>query len=155
MEVIIIIIGLILDRITKNFAKSNLSYGHKVTIIKDIFDFSYLENSGAAFGIFQNKIFILSIVTIIIIILIIYFLFKKKSESKMLRAGLSMIICGALGNLYDRINYKYVVDFIFVHYKNTYTFPIFNVADIFVTIGTLIIAIYIIRDGSSGEKRSY
>ena len=55
-----------------------------------------------------------------------------------------MIISGAFGNLFDRIVYKYVVDFILCHYKDVYYFPTFNVADMFVTCGTVLLAVYLI-----------
>ena len=78
-------------------------------------------------------------------------LYKNRKKSKLLSVSLSLIISGALGNFYDRVVYKYVVDFICVHYKNTYYFPTFNVADVFVVCGTILLAIYILRMESDGE----
>lgn len=146
MEILIIILGLIADRITKIWALKNLYVNGDVVIIKNIFGFSYLENRGAAFGIFQNKVMLLSIVTSIVVLVMIYYLIKYRPSSRFLRISLAMIITGAIGNLIDRFVYKYVVDFILVHYKTIYYFPTFNVADMFVVVGTCILALSIIKD---------
>lgn len=151
MEIIVIVIGLIIDRITKVWAVKSLSVKGDIVIIKDIFGFSYLENRGAAFGIFQNKVSILSFVTLIIICIIIFYIIKYRPKNIFLKISLSLIIGGALGNLIDRIFYKYVVDFILFHYKNVYYFPTFNVADMMVVVGTFILAIYILKEDSYGK----
>jgi signal peptidase II len=145
MEFIIIIIGLILDRLTKIWA---MGYKNQkgISVIKDFFQFEYLENRGAAFGIFQNKVIFLSIITFVIIGAIIVYLIRFAPKSKWLRVSLALIISGALGNLFDRIFYNYVVDFISIHFKQVYYFPTFNVADMLVVVGTFMLAIYIIRD---------
>lgn len=148
MEFLIIFIGLILDRLTKIWVLNSLAGSRDIVIIKDIFGFSYLENRGAAFGILQNKVLFLSIVTSGVVIGIIYYIIKYKPVSKMLRFSLSLIISGAIGNLIDRFGYKYVVDFILVHYKDVYYFPTFNVADMLVVIGTALLAICILKDES-------
>lgn len=144
MEIIIIIIGLILDRITKLWAINKLS--SDIVIIKGLFSFSYLENRGAAFGILQHKIILLCVVTLTIIIGIIYYLVVKKPTSKWLRVSFSLIISGAFGNLFDRVYYRYVVDFILFHYKDKYYFPTFNVADIMVVVGTIMLGYFILFD---------
>ena len=151
MEIIIIIIGFILDRITKYWALSKLRDSNGIIIIKDFFSFDYLENRGAAWGIFQNKMLFLSIITILVLTAVILFLIIKKPKSILLRISLSFIISGALGNLYDRLYYKKVVDFIHVYYKQVYNYPTFNVADIFVVIGTVLLAIYILKDGKNAK----
>lgn len=151
MEVIIIILGIILDRITKIWAMKELSMGKDLIIIKDFFQFSYLENTGAAFGIFRDKTIFLAIITFIITIGILFYLFKYKPQSLILRLSLAFIISGAIGNLIDRAYYKYVVDFILIHYKDVYYFPTFNVADILVTIGTVLLALYVIKEEKNGE----
>ncbi len=147
LEIIIIIIGIILDRISKLWAINTLSKGKDIVVIDNFFRFSYLENRGAAFGIFQNKTILLSIVTLVVITAMIYYIFKYKPESKVLRLSIALIISGAIGNLIDRIYYNYVVDFILLHYKDVYYYPTFNVADILVVVGTILLAICIIKEG--------
>lgn len=147
MEIIIIILGIILDRVTKIWASSSLT-NSSVEVIPNFFKLEYLENRGAAFGILQNKQWFLIVFTSLILVFVAYFLIRYRKENhKIINISLSMIIAGALGNLFDRIVYKYVIDFICVHYKDIYYFPTFNVADMFVVIGTFLLAIYIIKDG--------
>jgi signal peptidase II len=146
MEILIVFIGLVIDRITKMWALNRLTEGRDIVIIENLFDFSYLENRGAAFGIFQNKVLPLAIVTSAVILGMIYYLVKYKPASKLLRYSLALIISGAIGNLIDRFAYKYVVDFILWHYKNVYYFPTFNVADMLVVVGTFLLAICILKD---------
>jgi signal peptidase II len=146
MEIIIIILGLIVDRITKLWAMNRLLGREDIVIIKDIFSFSYVENRGAAFGILQGKVNILAIVTILAIAGMFYFLIKYRPESMLCRISIAMILSGAIGNFIDRVWYKYVVDFIMFHYKEVYYFPNFNIADTLVVIGTGLLALYIIKD---------
>ncbi len=146
MEVLIIFLGLLLDRLSKVWALSSLKGKEGVTLIKGFFKLEYLENRGAAFGILQNKLMLLTLVTLVIISGMIYYIMKYKPKSKLVRISFAMIISGALGNLYDRVFYKYVVDFILLHYKDVYYFPTFNIADMLVVIGTFILAISIVKD---------
>jgi signal peptidase II len=146
MEIIIILIVNIIDRITKIWASKNLVNGNEVVVIKNIFEFSYLENRGAAWGVFQGKVNFLVIVTIIIVIGLIFYLLKYKPRRKVMRISFSLIIGGAIGNMYDRVIYKYVVDYICFHYKDVYSFPTFNFADMSVVVGTLLLVICLIRD---------
>ncbi|APF26193.1 signal peptidase II [Clostridium botulinum] len=146
MEIIILILGIVLDRISKIWALKTLASGKDIVIIKNLFSLSYLENRGAAFGIFQNRLIFLSLITAIVILGVAYFIVKYKPTSKLLKISLSLIISGAIGNLIDRIYYKFVVDFIMLHYKDVYFFPTFNVADTLVVIGTILLAIYILKE---------
>ncbi|GLC32405.1 signal peptidase II [Clostridium omnivorum] len=151
MVLLIIFLGLIADRVTKLWALKALKDGSDVVIIKNIFSFSYLENRGAAFGILQNKVVFLAILTIAMTIAMIFYIYKFKPQSRLLKASLALIIAGAIGNLYDRIFYKYVVDFILLHYKDVYYFPTFNVADMLVVFGTIILALCIIKEDYNGK----
>ncbi|KZL94187.1 signal peptidase II [Clostridium magnum] len=151
MEILIIVLGLFFDRITKIWALNTLIKVPEIVLIKDFFSFSYLENRGAAFGIFQNKVLFLSLITFIIMLAIVYYLIKYKPNSKLLRISLALILSGAIGNLIDRVGYKYVVDFIMIHYKDEYYFPTFNVADMLVVIGTALLAIYLMKEENYGK----
>ncbi|WP_291572796.1 signal peptidase II [Clostridium sp. UBA4548] len=146
LEVVIIVLGLLLDRISKLWALSTLKDSLGITIIKNFFAFEYLENRGAAFGILQNKLWLLVVITILVASGMIFYLIKFKPSSKLLRISIAMIVSGAIGNLIDRIYYNFVVDFILVHYKEAYYFPTFNVADILVSVGTFFLIICILKD---------
>lgn len=142
---ILIILGIAVDRITKILASNYLSSGKTIEVIPNLFDFEYLENTGAAFGIFKDKTYILAIFSIIVIIGLIIYTFKFSSKKILERIAISLIISGAIGNLFDRLYFNYVIDFIYLHY-NGYSFPVFNVADILVSVGTALLAIYLVKD---------
>lgn len=146
MTYLILFLGILLDRITKVWAINTLKDGNDIVVIKNIFTFSYLENKGAAFGILQNKTIFLALTTLIVVIGMIYYLFKFKPQSKILKVSISFIIAGAIGNLVDRFYYTYVVDFIQLHYKDVYYFPTFNIADMLVVFGTIILGLCIVKD---------
>lgn len=152
MEFVIVAIGLILDRLSKLWAQNFLMNNGDVVILNNIFSFSYLENRGAAFGILQNKQNMLAILTFIVLSFVIFYLVRYKPSSKILRISLSLIICGAIGNLFDRVTKGYVVDFILFHYKDVYNFPTFNVADMLVVIGTFSMALYLVKEDKYENK---
>ena len=146
MIYIIIIIGLVLDRITKIWAVNALMGQKDITIIKDFFDFSYLENRGAAFGIFQGKAYLLAAVTLVILFFLFFNYLKTKNKTRIFTWSTGLIISGAVGNLIDRLSLGYVVDFVSLHFRNSYYFPSFNVADMCITFGTGLLIIYIIKE---------
>lgn len=144
--ILIIIAGIVLDRITKIYAvKHFISNPHSGSLI----NLTYLENRGAAFGILQDKRILFVILTIAIVLyLLYYFITNLKSNPLVLNIAFSLIISGALGNFYDRLFQGYVVDFLEFAFVD---FPVFNVADVFVTVGCGLLIIYILFHG---EKRS-
>jgi len=146
MIYIIFIIGLILDYITKIWALDTLKGKPDITIIKGFFDLSYLENRGAAFGIFQGRVYLLAAVTLIIIGVFFFYYLRTKKKTLLFTVSTALILTGALGNLIDRLRYGFVVDFISWHWKDAYYFPTFNVADICITIGTGLLVIYILKE---------
>ncbi|HBC95657.1 MAG TPA: signal peptidase II [Clostridium sp.] len=146
MEILIILLGIFIDRITKIWAVQNLAQFSQIVIIKDIFSFLYLENRGAAFGILQNRVSLLTIITIMVVSGMIFYMVKHGFKSSMVKISFSLIISGALGNLIDRLVYGYVVDFISVHFKDIYYFPIFNVADILVVVGTILLLFCLLKE---------
>lgn len=145
LYVLIIVIGLILDRITKIYAVNNF-IGNTLDFNK--LKFTYVENRGAAFGILQNKRFFFIFITIAIIFLITFYFIKNiKKNPKVINVALAMVISGAVGNFYDRLINHYVVDFIQVDLLDSINFPVFNMADILVTLGCFIIIIVILVKG--------
>lgn len=147
IQIIILVLGIILDRGSKLWA-TNLNGKNAINIIPNFLSFDYLENRGAAFGLMQDKQWFLIGITLIIMGLLIFMILKYKNEKTILSYSLTLIISGAIGNLYDRIVYRYVIDFISFHYKDKYFFPTFNVADIMVVVGTFLLAVYIIKGES-------
>ncbi len=146
MIYIIFVIGLILDYITKIWALDTLRGKPDITVIKGFFDLSYLENRGAAFGIFQGRVYLLAAVTLIIIGGFFIYYLRTKKKTLLFTISTALILTGAIGNLIDRLRYGFVVDFISWHWKDVYYFPTFNVADICITIGTGLLVIYILKE---------
>jgi signal peptidase II len=146
MIYLIFILGMLLDYVTKIWAIGTLKGQPDITVIEGFFDFSYLENRGAAFGIFQGRVYLLAFVTIIIMAVLFVMYQKTKKKTKLLTISTALIMTGAIGNLIDRLRYGFVVDFISWHWKNTYYFPTFNVADICITVGTGLLILYIIKE---------
>lgn len=138
---LIIIVGFILDRLSKIWVLNSL-VDNPITVIKDFFYLEFLENKGASFGILQGKTLFLTIMTSIVAIILVYVL--KKYNNKFIRTTLALILGGALGNLYDRVSRDgKVVDFLEFHF-GSYVFPSFNVADMLVVVGTILLAIYVL-----------
>ncbi len=146
MIYIIFIIGLILDYLTKIWAIDTLKGKPDITVIKGFFDLSYLENRGAAFGIFQGRVYLLAAVTLLVLVVLFVNYVKTKKKTLLFTLSNALILTGAVGNLIDRLRYGFVVDFISWHWKEAYYFPTFNVADICVTVGTGLLIIYILKE---------
>ncbi|NBJ91436.1 signal peptidase II [Parablautia muri] len=125
------------DQFTKYIAVLKLKSQPAFSIIDGVLEFNYLENRGAAFGMLQNQKFFFIVVASAFLCVIAYVLFKSPDEKKYtkLHVLLVMIASGAIGNMIDRLRFDYVVDFIYIVLIN---FPIFNVADMYVTFSTAI-----------------
>lgn len=144
---ILIIAGIILDRLSKAYA---ISHFIENPIFTKFINFIYVENRGAAFGILQNKrIFFLILTIAVVFYLLYYFIRNLKSNPKLLNIALSLIVSGALGNFYDRLFHGFVVDFIEFSF---FDFPVFNIADILVTTGSILLIIFIGFGKMDGEK---
>lgn len=142
----IFIIGLVLDYFTKIWAVDTLKGKADITVIEGFFDLSYLENRGAAFGIFQGRAYLLAAVTLVIMGILLFNYYKAKKKTWLLTVSTGLILTGAVGNFIDRVRFGFVVDFISWHWKDVYYFPSFNVADICITIGTGLLVIYILKE---------
>lgn len=141
MIYILIILGLIgLDQISKFLAVKYLVNIGSIPIIKDIFHLTYVENRGAAFGMFQNNQMIFVVVALAACMFGLYYLYKKQLNL-LGKSAIILIIAGAIGNLIDRVRLGFVVDYFDFRIVWNY---VFNVADVFVVIGTILLCIYII-----------
>lgn len=132
--------GLLLaDQYTKHLAALHLKGRPPIVLIKRVLEFSYLENTGAAFSSFSGKqTFLIALTTSVIILLAWrYFTLSAGRRFIWMRLCLLLILSGAVGNLIDRVVRHYVVDFIYFVPIN---FPKFNVADIYITVGVAVLA---------------
>ena len=134
INLILVTIVFTLDQISKYI----ISLNHEYFLNKNIFIFSinYLRNYGAAFNLFEGNRIFLSSISILSSLILIYFIFVKERLDPLDRYGLSLILAGSLGNGIDRMIKGYVIDFINL---KLFDFPIFNIADIAINIGCIIL----------------
>tara|TARA_Y100000589_G_scaffold212874_1_gene200723 strand:- start:270 stop:728 length:459 start_codon:yes stop_codon:yes gene_type:complete len=134
INLIIVSIVISLDQISKYLISLNYDYFLDKNIL--IFSINYIRNYGAAFNIFEGNRIFLSSISIFSSLILIYFIFFKERLNPIDRIGLSLILSGSLGNGIDRIIKGYVIDFIKL---KLFDFPIFNIADIAINIGCIIL----------------
>ncbi len=141
--ILLVILGVALDQYTKQLAITHLKGQKSFVILNNIFELQYLENRGAAFGLLQNQQFFFFISVVIISIVIIWFYTRVPINRRFLPLRLCavFIMAGAFGNCIDRVTQRFVVDFF---YFSLIDFPIFNVADIYVTVATFFLALLIL-----------
>lgn len=147
--ILLIIATLILDRLSKLIIVNKMMLTDSIPVINNFFYVTYWENKGAAWGILQNGRWLFISLTLIISAVLVVLLFKSKD--KILSTALSLVISGAVGNLIDRIFRGSVTDFLDFKIFG-YDFPIFNVADICVVVGTFILAYYLLFRYEEKEK---
>lgn len=147
---VIVIVLVVLDQITKLLARMYLKGNGEIPIINGLISFVYVENRGAAYGIFQGRTFLLSIVSIIIMVMLVYAYVNsdKFFEGKFTKIGLVLMFAGGMGNFIDRFFMEYVTDFINFMFID---FPVFNLADIYTCVGA---GVLIISELFFGNKKT-
>lgn len=142
-DFLLLAILVFIDQITKYFADLYLKDNLPIQIIEGVFELNYLENRGAAFGMLQNQKFFFVFIAIIILAVIVYVLFKTPNQKKYVKLHIALVCVagGAIGNMIDRLRLDYVIDFLYFSLIN---FPIFNVADIYVTLSAIYLVILLL-----------
>ncbi len=133
MILIIVTSVIFLDQATKLFAVRNLQLNTPVVFIKNFLNLTLVHNRGAAFGTFQNQLFLFILISILAIALIFYNL-RDKKNSIIFKLSLSLILGGAIGNLIDRLRFGFVIDFLDLR-----IWPVFNLADSVITIAAILL----------------
>ena len=131
----------VIDQVTKWGILQNFDLYDEKILIPNVFSLYYIQNTGAAWGIFAGRMTFFYIITVLVIGYLIYNFHKYKVESKLDRLSFTFILSGAIGNFIDRLAYGYVVDMFRLDFIN---FPIFNVADVCLTIGVGLMIIYVL-----------
>ena len=144
-DYLVILLIAILDQFTKWAAVHYLTYQTPVKIIDGFFYLTYAKNTGAAWSILEGQGWLFIVFAIVAVAYIIYYLNTSKNTSKLMKIALLFIAGGAIGNVIDRIHLKYVIDFL-DFYIFGYDFPIFNVADSFITVGMFILVAAILLE---------
>ena len=147
-SILAIVMGIVIlgaDQLTKYYISANFVYGESVPFIKGFIDLQFIENSGSAWGMLSGKTWILLTITVIVMLVLINFMLKYGKNSKLLIWAVSLVVSGGIGNLIDRVfRGGKVVDFL--HFEFFPSFPIFNIADIAVVMGAGLLILYFIVD---------
>jgi signal peptidase II len=150
LMLVIAAIVVLLDRATKLWIVSHIKPGHAIVIVPRVFRLTHVLNTGAAFSMFEgstsptlvrNLLIGFSIVAVVVVLLLIW---KMGRSITLTSVALALILGGAVGNLYDRIRFAYVVDFLEVHIIH-YHWPDFNVADSAIVVGACLLLLEMLR----------
>lgn len=148
------LVMIIADQITKQVIMARFDLYDRVAIWP-FFDLVRAHNPGAAFSFLSDaggwqRIFFIAISSIVSLVLVVW-VSRLESQQKLQALGLSLVLGGALGNLYDRVAYGYVVDFLLFYYDQ-YSFPAFNVADSAITVGAFFLIVDMIKNPQAGKS---
>lgn len=138
----------IIDQLTKYLTVENIALYEVVEVIPNILSFTYIQNSGAAFSILERQMLFFYIVSVIVIAFLLYYMYTEAQNNKILGILLSIVLAGTIGNFIDRLLYQYVIDMIQLEFVN---FAIFNVADMFLTVGVALLFIYTLFEDRINE----
>lgn len=143
MVTLIILILIALDQLSKLAVVRYLAGGGEVAIIPGFFRLLYVENRGAAFGILQEGRPLFIVITVAVIGFLLYGIYRKRDEVRgLLRVALVLILAGAVGNFIDRLRLHFVVDFLSFRFFG-HDFAVFNLADSFIVVGTILLMIHV------------
>ena len=143
-----ILILILLDQAVKGYLVKEIPLGGMRRFIPKVVSLTYLKNSGAAFSMLENQQWFFTIITLIAMGAAFVYLYRHIKGSIWLLLGLTLIISGGIGNFIDRLRQGFVVDMFHLDFMN---FAIFNVADIYLTIGVGLLLIYLLREESHGS----
>jgi len=141
------LILLIIDRLTKWWVDVSLDFGVPNDLIGNFIRLTRVHNEGGAFGIFPGGGIVFLVVSSVVSLILFLILLTMHIDSRLIRAGMAFVLAGALGNLIDRIQWGYVLDFFEVR-----GFPIFNVADACITVGAGLIILSILFGGERNRS---
>ena len=143
-----ILLLIALDQVVKWYVVKEIPLGGMRRFIPKVVSLTYLKNSGAAFSMLENQQWFFAIITLIAMGAAFVYLYRHIKGSLWLLLGLTLIISGGIGNFIDRLRQGFVVDMFHLDFMN---FAIFNVADIYLTVGVGLLLIYILREESHGS----
>ena len=150
----IVLVVLVADQISKYIVTAKMTaYGPPIDILGSFFRLTFIHNRGAAFGLNLGSPLIHTVVSIAALALLVYMFRTLPAGARLLRTALAMVLGGALGNIVDRVRLeKGVVDFFDFGIGEQWRWPIFNIADSFVTVGIILLAIGYSRQDKTGDR---
>lgn len=140
-QILLAVAIVVADRAMKLYIIANCTTGEVFGEIPYIADFLYVKNTGAAFSVLSNNTALLSAISVLFLVAIIIYKIIRKPKHFMENLALVLFFAGGLGNAIDRIQYKFVVDFIDIKW---FDFPVFNIADIAVVGGAIAAIIFVL-----------
>ena len=145
----------VLDQASKLFFENSLSLYQQIVVIPDYFSWTLAYNKGAAFSFLASESgwqrwFFAAIAVVVSAVLVVW-LKRLKAHETWLALALALVLGGAIGNLFDRVVYGHVIDFILVHWQNRWYFPAFNLADSAITLGAILLALDMFKPQKTGE----
>ena len=143
-----ILLLILMDQAVKGYVVKEIPLGCMLRFIPKVVSLTYLKNSGAAFSMLENQQWFFTIITLTAMGAAFVYLYRHIKGSLWLLLGLTLIISGGIGNFIDRVRQGFVVDMFHLDFMN---FAIFNVADIYLTVGVGLLLIYILREESHGS----
>lgn len=150
LAAIIAVFAVIADQITKYLVVQNFELYETKPFIPHVMSLKYTQNKGAAFSMLSEQRWVFMVLSLVSMAVIVYILVKEYRRHTLLNISLAMILGGGIGNMIDRIALGYVVDFFRCDFVD---FAIFNVADCFITVGAVLLGVYIIFFEPKVEKR--
>ena len=151
LYLLFIIIFVAMDQLVKRIIVANIKLGNFIIVIKGFFNITHVRNYGAGFSILQNARAFLIVLTIIACFTLTYLLLTTDKKDMLARISYLLIISGAIGNFIDRVRMGYVIDFLdFMIFG--YDFPVFNIADTFITIGCFLLIIKILMEARHAKN---
>ena len=153
MSLLAVCVMVLVDQVVKYWAVTMLAPMGSIPLIPGVLQLTYVENRGAAFSILENQIWLFVLLAIVILCGIVYVLYTGRIQHSLGKLSLLVISAGAIGNVIDRVLHHYVIDMIEVCFIR---FPVFNIADIYVTIGVALFAVYYLflhKDAEDLEKK--
>lgn len=155
MMYLIVLVGVLgLDQFSKWLVLQNIQLFEVIPLLTGWLNLTHWQNGGGAFGILQGQGVWLAWVAVLVSVTIVVLLVKYPRENRLINAGLALIAGGAVGNLIDRIRLEHVVDFIQVCVNGVCAFPVFNVADSAIVVGTGLILWAWLRQGTATKAKT-
>jgi len=147
---ILAVLLVVIDQLTKYLVRANISLGENITFIPGILDLTYIQNTGAAFSILEKHTWLLTLFSAIIVLVIAFMVTRGFFKGWVGLTAATLIMSGGVGNLIDRVAFKFVTDMLETTFMD---FPVFNVADCCITVGVVLLFIYTLFIWDDGKKK--
>ena len=151
------VLVLVIDQVSKAHFEGSLEMFQQIVVIPDYFSWTLAYNTGAAFSFLADgggwQRWLFALIAVVVSAVLVVWLKRLQAHEHWLALGLALVLGGALGNLFDRVVYGHVIDFILVHWQQRWYFPAFNLADSAITLGAILLALDMFKAQPSGATK--